>query len=251
MVMLVMLVTSLAFVDRYNFIYMLTMFVLSVGDVISDMQYIIFNSFYNLPLTGLCMMYSTHSYSFICSTGLINSTFDRFVILPLLCFANLVFRDKKALPKPGGYDFIWLQLVRHRPSFQGDPFSWSWDSTWGITAICANYVVFLVLIPIQCVYALLAVVFAVTWFIFGYFLYICKMLSLGKAKTTTYSFTLSLILHRLLYLGQVNDFWFYVWTGSRQYDAVYSIDRSLINQSLFHEFCFEATPQVVTYLLAY
>ncbi len=212
--LLMILVTSLAFVDRHNFFSMLIMSAFPFGDVASDLQYITFNSFYNLPLFVFCMMYSlthslthslmlTHALIYLLTHSLTHSL-TRFFFLPLLFFANLVFHDKKALPKPGGYDFIWLRLSKHQPMIQGEPCSWSRDSSQGATAIYVNYVIFLVLLLVQCVYVVIAVAFASVWFVFGYFLYMCKMLSLGKPMhASLHVYTLIICIHRRASVGYV------------------------------------------------
>ncbi len=88
-VLLSILVSSLAVVDRHNFFSMLIMSAFPFGDVASDLQYITFNSFYNLPLFVFCMMYSlTHlltcPYSFTYSLTYIASSFCR-------CFSLLTW----------------------------------------------------------------------------------------------------------------------------------------------------------------
>jgi hypothetical protein len=152
------LVASLFFVDKSNFVSMLFMSAIPFSDVVSDLQYIVFNSFDNLAIFIACIF---------------------FFFFPMLFFSLFVFVEKKATPKPFGYDYIWLSLHDHRPKIQDEFFSWSRDKL-----VCWNYSLFVGLILVQGVYLILALLITMLWFLFGYFLHMCKMLSLGTYSSS-------------------------------------------------------------------
>lgn len=148
------LVASLAKADYLNLPSMFVMSFFPFVDVVSDLSYLTYNTFYRESLLALCFV---------------------FLFAPTTFFAYSVFETKRAPPKPFGINYIWLWLDNHQPTFQNEPIleNISKDN------LTVNYLALLFLIPCQAIYLVFAVAFTVVWFVFGYFLYMCKVLSIG------------------------------------------------------------------------
>jgi hypothetical protein len=91
---------------------------------------------------------------------------------------------------------------------------------WVLWALLVSFqAVFLVLCLIWYSFAS---VLLLAWLFAGLFLYQTKMLAIGKVWNT----------------------WFYTWTQSTDYHKEISLDASVLNESLFHEFILETVPQI-------
>lgn len=107
--------------------------------------------------------------------------------------------------------------------------SFSYEEHDGIDKLAWYWILWVVLVSLQLAFIVLSIVwyaiaaaFLTVWLLIGLFLYQMKMLAIGKVWNS----------------------WFYSWTQSTDFNKEMSLDASVLNESLFHEFVLETIPQI-------
>jgi hypothetical protein len=126
--------------------------------------------------------------------------------------------------------YIWLSVSPEgSPLINGQRSSLSYQEHDGIEKLVWFWVLWALLASFQAVFLVLcliwysfASVLLLAWLCVGLFLYQTKMLAIGKVWNT----------------------WFYTWSQSTDYYKEISLDASVLNESLFHEFILETVPQI-------
>ncbi len=185
-------------------------------DIVSDMIYILSIKFWSFEL-------------FICAIV--------FFVVPSSMFVYKLIK-MRACPRLIQFvgvevmqdQYIWLSVSPDgSPLINGQRSSLSYEEHDGIEKLVWFWVLWALLVAFQVVFLMLclfwycfASVLLLAWLFAGLFLYQTKMLAIGKVWNT----------------------WFYTWSQSTDYHKEISLDASVLNESLFHEFMLETVPQI-------
>ena len=206
---------ALLFADE-NIYIMFLLGLFPLLDITSDIIYILSVKFWNFEL-------------FVCSIV--------FFVIPSSMFIYKLFHMKAypRLMKFVGVEImngqhIWLSVsVDGFPLINGERSTLSYEEHDGIEKLAWYWLLWLLLIAFQVIFILssivwhiIALVLLVVWLFIGLFLYQTKMLAIGK----------------------VWNVWFFTWTRSNDFSKELSLDASILNESLFHEFILETVPQI-------
>ena len=185
-------------------------------DIVSDMVYILSIKFWSFEL-------------FICAIifFVVPSSMFVYKLIKMRAYPRLIqFVGVEVMQD----QYIWLSVSPEgSPLINGQRSSLSYQEHDGIEKLVWFWVLWVLLVSFQAVFLVLcliwysfASVLLLAWLFAGLFLYQTKMLAIGKVWNT----------------------WFYTWTQSTDYHKEISLDASVLNESLFHEFILETVPQI-------
>jgi hypothetical protein len=185
-------------------------------DIVSDMIYILSIKFWSFEL-------------FICAIVffVVPSSMFVYKLIKMRAYPRLIqFVGVEVMQD----QYIWLSVSPEgSPLINGQRSSLSYQEHDGIEKLVWFWVLWALLVSFQAVFLVLcliwysfASVLLLAWLFAGLFLYQTKMLAIGKVWNT----------------------WFYTWTQSTDYHKEISLDASVLNESLFHEFILETVPQI-------
>ena len=211
----VLFLSSLYFAGENKFT-MLILGTFPLLDILSDMIYILSVKFWNFEL-------------FLCAVI--------FFVIPSSMFVRMLVRIK-AYPRMIkfvgveiiGDQYIWLSVSRDgSPLINGERSTLSFEEHDGMDKVLWYWSFWLVLIALQVI-----------------FLIVCSLWYLVQATLLIVWLFAGLVLYqtKMLAIGKVWNSWFSTWTQSNDLDKEISLDASVLNESMFHEFMLETVPQI-------
>ena len=211
----VLFLSALLFAGE-NFSIMFVLGLFPLLDIVSDMVYILSVKFWNFELLICAIIF------FVVPSSMFVYKLIRMGAYPhLVKFVGLEIMHDKHIwlgVSPEGFPLIngERSTLLHKEHDSIDKLMWYWV-LWLL--LLAFQVMFLV---ICFVWYFLVAVLLVVWLFVGFTLYQTKMLAIGK----------------------VWNAWFSTWTQSDFFNKEISLDASVLNESLFHEFMLETVPQI-------
>ncbi len=185
-------------------------------DIVSDMIYILSIKFWSFELFACAIIF------FVVPSSMFIYKLIKMRACPrLMQFVGVDIMNGK---------YIWLSVSPEgSPLINGKRSSLSYEEHDGIEKLAWFWVLWALLVAFQLLFLVVclvwyafASVFLVAWLFVGLFLYQTKMLAIDKVWNT----------------------WFYTWSQSDYYHKEISLDASVLNESLFHEFILETIPQI-------
>ena len=192
-------------------------------DIVSDLLYLLQNTFYSKVLFGMCILFIV-----LPNTFFLRLANDMGALVPHILLPVPAFLEDGTL--------LWLGNNHGFPLFRGQRLSVSFDKHDGILKVVWFWVVWAVCLAAQSVslsvflacyapFIAFHVTFSALWLAFGFFLYQIKVMAVGSVWT----------------------FWFRVWRrrDGDKHDSKVLVDTGIMNESLLAEFVSETCPQLI------